>query len=156
MYKIKKTNIWAWDEKHTHLYFRKFHKIDGSTWSKNSSTWNMLRDRFDNAERDSQRSKLYIAEEVMSEYDCETAEAMTWNELIEKIAEIKVERKYDLTKPQGVRGRNSDNTLIKEKLGWEPSVGLQEGLEKTYEWIYQQIEEGKQDASLNYSQEAGV
>ena len=77
-------------------------------------------------------------------------------EMIEKIAGIEVERKYDLTKPQGVRGRNSDNTLIKEVTGWEPSVGLQEGLEKTYAWIYQQIREGKQDASLNYSQEAGV
>ena len=40
-------------------------------------------------------------------------------DMIEKIAEIKVERKYDLTKPQGVRGRNSDNTLIKEITGWE-------------------------------------
>ena len=39
-------------------------------------------------------------------------------DMIEKIAEIKVERKYDLTKPQGVRGRNSDNTLIKEITGW--------------------------------------
>ena len=46
--------------------------------------------------------------------------------------------------------------LIKEVTGWEPSVGLQEGLEKTYAWIYQQIKEGKQDASLNYSKEAGV
>ena len=88
MYKIKKTNIWAWDEKHTHLYFKDFHKIDGSTWSKNNSTWNMLRHRFDNTDRDSQLSKVYIAEEVMSEYGCETAEAMTWNELVEKIAEI--------------------------------------------------------------------
>ena len=77
-------------------------------------------------------------------------------DMIEKIAGIEVERKYDLTKPQGVRGRNSDNTLIKEVTGWEVSVGLQEGLEKTYAWIYQQIKEGKQDASLNYSKEAGV
>ena len=70
--------------------------------------------------------------------------------MIENIAGIKVEREYDLTKPQGVRGRNSDNTLIKEKLGWEPSIGLQEGLEKTYAWIYEQIKSGQQDASLNY------
>ena len=77
-------------------------------------------------------------------------------DMIEKIAEIKVERKYDLTKPQGVRGRNSDNTLIKEVTGWEPSVGLQTGLEKTYAWIYNEIKQGKQDASLNYSEEAGM
>jgi hypothetical protein len=87
-YSIKKTNIWAWDDKHTHLYFKKNYPIDGSTWSKNSSTWNMLKNRFDNTDRDSQRSKLYLAEDIMDEFDCGTAEAMSWNELIEKIAEI--------------------------------------------------------------------
>ena len=74
-------------------------------------------------------------------------------DMIEDIAGIKVEREYDLTKPQGVRGRNSDNTLIKEKVGWEPSVSLKDGLEKTYAWIYEQIKAGNQDVSLNYSQE---
>jgi len=77
-------------------------------------------------------------------------------DMIEKLADIKVERKYDLTKPQGVRGRNSDNTLIKEVTGWEPSVGLQEGLEKTYAWIYNEIKQGRTDVSLNYSEEAGA
>jgi hypothetical protein len=48
----------------------------------------MLRTRFDNTDRDSQQSKLYIAEEVMSEYQCDTAEAMSWEECVEKIAEI--------------------------------------------------------------------
>ena len=60
-------------------------------------------------------------------------------DIIEDIAEIKVERKYDLSAPQGVRGRNSDNTLIQDYLGWEPSITLREGLEKTYRWIYDQI-----------------
>ena len=77
-------------------------------------------------------------------------------DMIEKLADIKVERKYDLTKPQGVRGRNSDNTLIKEVTGWEPSVGLQTELEKTYAWIYNEIKQGRSDVSLNYSEEAGV
>ena len=77
-------------------------------------------------------------------------------DMIEQIAGIQVKRKYDLTKPQGVRGRNSDNTLIKQVTGWEPSTNLQNGLEKTYAWIEEQIEQGKQDVSLNYSQEAGV
>jgi nucleoside-diphosphate-sugar epimerase len=45
--------------------------------------------------------------------------------------------------PLGVRGRNSDNQLIREKLGWEPSRPLREGLEKTYAWITQQIELAK-------------
>jgi len=42
--------------------------------------------------------------------------------------------------PLGVRGRNSDNRLIKEKLGWEPSAPLRDGLEITYRWIKEQIE----------------
>ena len=46
-----------------------------------------------------------------------------------------VTRRHNLDAPQGVRGRNSDNTLIRERLGWEPTVSLRTGLEKTYEWI---------------------
>ena len=61
-------------------------------------------------------------------------------DIISGIAGITVERQYDLTKPQGVRGRNSDNTLIKEITGWEPSISLQKGLEKTYAWIKTKIE----------------
>ncbi len=45
--------------------------------------------------------------------------------------------------PEGVRGRNSDNTLIQEKLGWAPSISLKEGLKRTYDWIEQQIEADK-------------
>jgi len=44
--------------------------------------------------------------------------------------------------PEGVRGRNSDNTLIKELLGWAPSQPLREGMEKTYKWIEEQINKG--------------
>ncbi|HEX8123191.1 MAG TPA: NAD-dependent epimerase/dehydratase family protein [Solirubrobacteraceae bacterium] len=60
-------------------------------------------------------------------------------DIVEGIAGIKLERRYDLDAPKGVRGRNSDNTLIKELLGWAPSITLQEGLEKTYAWIYDQV-----------------
>lgn len=59
-------------------------------------------------------------------------------DLVEEIAGVKLKRRYDLSAPQGVRGRNSDNTLIREKLGWEPSIPLREGLEQTYRWIYDQ------------------
>jgi nucleoside-diphosphate-sugar epimerase len=59
--------------------------------------------------------------------------------LIEKIARIKLERKYDPTAPQGVRGRNSDNTKIKEVLNWEPRIDLKIGLPKTYAWIKRDI-----------------
>lgn len=58
---------------------------------------------------------------------------------VELIAETNLKRNYDLSKPQGVRGRCSDNALIKESLNWEPSVELLNGLEKTYRWIYDQI-----------------
>ena len=57
-------------------------------------------------------------------------------DIVENIAGIKLKRKYNLNAPQGVRGRNSDNTMIKDVLGWSPSISLEEGIEKTYEWIY--------------------
>jgi nucleoside-diphosphate-sugar epimerase len=63
---------------------------------------------------------------------------ITINELVELVARIagkKIEKRYDLTKPQGVRGRNSDNTKLREVLGWEPQTSLEKGLEKTYRWI---------------------
>ena len=59
--------------------------------------------------------------------------------IIEKIALIKVEKNYLLNKPKGVRGRSSDNKLIKKVLNWEPSIKLNEGLKKTYQWIYSEI-----------------
>jgi len=60
-------------------------------------------------------------------------------DLIIKISGKDITKKHDLTKPQGVRGRNSDNTLIKKVLGWAPSITLREGLEKTYPWIANRI-----------------
>ena len=67
---------------------------------------------------------------------------VTINELVDMIANIAGKKIYailDLTKPQGVRGRNSDNTKLKEVLGWEPKISLEEGLKKTYEWIKGQV-----------------
>jgi len=60
-------------------------------------------------------------------------------DLIIKISGKDITKKHDLTKPQGVRGRNSDNTLIKKVLGWTPSISLKEGLQKTYPWIANRI-----------------
>ena len=56
-------------------------------------------------------------------------------EIVSGISGKKIGMDYDLTKPQGVRGRNSDNTKLREVLKWEPSVSLEDGLEKTYWWI---------------------
>ncbi len=61
------------------------------------------------------------------------------SDIISDIAGIKISRKH-IPGPQGVRGRNSDNTKLKQILNWEPQVSLEEGLEKTYRWIEKQIE----------------
>jgi len=55
--------------------------------------------------------------------------------LVEQIAGVKLDRRYNLDAPKGVNGRNSDNTLIQKYLGWEPSIRLREGMAKTYAWI---------------------
>jgi GDP-D-mannose 3', 5'-epimerase len=66
---------------------------------------------------------------------------VTINQLVDMIADIAGKRieKQHIDGPQGVRGRNSDNRLIRERLGWTPSQPLRSGLEKTYAWIEQQV-----------------
>lgn len=59
--------------------------------------------------------------------------------IVEAIAGVSLRRNYLLEAPKGVRGRNSDNTLIQEKLGWAPSISLEEGMELTYRWVYDQV-----------------
>lgn len=73
-----------------------------------------------------------------------STELVTINKLVsivEEIAGLRLKRNYDLSAPQGVRGRNSDNTLIRRVIGWEPSIPLKDGLERTYAWIYDEIAE---------------
>ncbi len=65
-------------------------------------------------------------------------------DIVEELAHVKLKRTYNLNAPKGVNGRNSDNALIKQYLGWEPSVRLRDGMEKTYGWIYDQIVGGNQ------------
>jgi GDP-D-mannose 3',5'-epimerase len=60
-------------------------------------------------------------------------------DIVEDIANYKMTRKYDLGAPKGVRGRNSENTLIKKYLGWEPSIPLKKGMKKTYDWIKEEM-----------------
>lgn len=60
-------------------------------------------------------------------------------DIVERIAGVRLHRRYKLDAPKGVRGRNSDNTLIKAKLGWAPEITLEDGLERTYRWIYDQM-----------------
>jgi len=85
-----------------------------------------------------------------------SSELIAINELVsiaEEIGGVKLQRKYDLNAPRGVAGRNSDNTMIKKILGWEPSTPFREGLRKTYEWIEQQYQDrkaGKATVRENY------
>jgi GDP-D-mannose 3',5'-epimerase len=60
-------------------------------------------------------------------------------DLVEEIAGVKLNRQYNLDAPKGVRGRNSNNDLIKKELSWSPTINLKYGLEKTYRWIYDDI-----------------
>lgn len=64
-------------------------------------------------------------------------------DMVIKISGKNLSKKYNLSAPQGVRGRNSDNTLVKQVLGWEPEVTLEEGLGKTYKWIEEEIKKKK-------------
>jgi len=63
-------------------------------------------------------------------------------EMIEEISKNKIKKNYQLDKPKGVRGRSSDNSLIRDKIGWDTKISLKQGLEKTYKWIYDQITSG--------------
>jgi GDP-D-mannose 3', 5'-epimerase len=62
--------------------------------------------------------------------------------IVEEIAGITVKRSYKLDAPTGVRGRNSDNTMLREIYNWEPSIRLSDGLERTYRWIFDQLSGG--------------
>jgi nucleoside-diphosphate-sugar epimerase len=71
-----------------------------------------------------------------------SSEMVTINQLVDVVEDIggtRLARRYVLDAPKGVRGRNSDNTLIRERLGWEPSVSLRTGLEATYRWVFDQV-----------------
>ncbi|HZP35389.1 MAG TPA: NAD-dependent epimerase/dehydratase family protein [Methylomirabilota bacterium] len=83
-----------------------------------------------------------------------SSEKVTINQLVDLVEEIAggppLTRRYNLGAPKGVNGRNSDNTLIRKMLGWEPSVPLRVGMERTYAWIYDELKSGRsRDAVVN-------
>jgi GDP-D-mannose 3', 5'-epimerase len=74
------------------------------------------------------------------------------NQLVDIVARIagkRIGKRYNLTAPQGVRGRNSDNSQLRAVLGWEPVVSLEEGLDHTYRWIEAQLREREEATALN-------
>ena len=87
-------------------------------------------------------TQAILESEIHEPINLGSSELVTINQLVdiaEQIAGVKLQRKYNLSAPKGVNGRNSDNTKIVEYLGWEPSIRLRDGLAKTYEWIESQM-----------------
>lgn len=106
---------------------------------------------------DQTRSFMYITDcvqgtQMLTHSDClealnlGSAEMVSINQLVslvEEIAGVTLQRRYQLDAPKGVNGRSSDNTRIKEVFGWEPATRLRDGMEKTYAWIYDEIVQGR-------------
>jgi GDP-D-mannose 3',5'-epimerase len=83
-----------------------------------------------------------MVSDILDPINLGSSELVTINQLVdivEEIAGVRLKRRYDLDAPKGVRGRNSDNTMILDRLGWEPSIPLADGLGKTYSWIYDEL-----------------
>jgi nucleoside-diphosphate-sugar epimerase len=87
-------------------------------------------------------SRAILESDILEPINLGSAELVTINQLVdivEEIAGLRLKRNYKLDAPQGVRGRNSDNTRILAELGWEPSTPLKVGMERTYAWIWEQM-----------------
>lgn len=87
-------------------------------------------------------SKMIMDSDVEFPLNLGSDQLVTVNQLVdivEDIAGIKLNRRYNLEAPKGVRGRNSDNTLIQQELDWAPGIRLEDGMENTYRWIYDQM-----------------
>lgn len=87
-------------------------------------------------------TELLMWSDVNDPLNIGSDQLVTINELVsivEDIAGVSLKRNFNLGAPKGVRGRNSDNSLIRQKLDWQPSIALEEGMEKTYKWVYDQV-----------------
>ncbi len=83
-----------------------------------------------------------MASDITEPLNLGSSELVSINQLVdivEEVAGLKMKRNYLLDAPLGVRGRNSDNTLIRKYLDWEPSVSLKDGIERTYRWIHDEV-----------------
>jgi nucleoside-diphosphate-sugar epimerase len=96
-------------------------------------------------------TQMLMQSDVHEPINLGSSEMVSINQLVdlaEEIGGIKLNRKYKLDAPKGVRGRSSDNTLIKKLLGWEPSISLRSGLAKTYAWIESEMHAGASKDSV--------
>ncbi len=87
-------------------------------------------------------TRRLIDSDIIEPINLGSDELVSINELVsivEEIGGITLDRSYKTDAPQGVRGRNSDNTLITELMGWAPSTSLRDGMEKTYKWVHDQM-----------------
>ena len=87
-------------------------------------------------------TRRLLDSDIIEPLNIGSSELVSINQLVDLVADIagiSVTRRHDLSAPQGVRGRNSDNTLILEKMGWEPSIKLRDGLTRTYDWVRAQV-----------------
>jgi GDP-D-mannose 3',5'-epimerase len=90
-------------------------------------------------------TQAILGSEIIEPINLGSSESVTINQLVdivEQIAGVRLRRSYKLDAPKGVNGRNSDNSMILERLGWEPNTRLALGMERTYAWIYDQIARG--------------
>lgn len=87
-----------------------------------------------------------------------TDRLVTINQLIDLVSSVagkRLKKRHDLSKPQGVRGRNSDNTLLNRVLGWEPAITLEQGLTTTYRWIEEELRKTGRIPTVAASQVGG-
>ena len=90
-------------------------------------------------------TQMVLESNVTEPINLGSSELLTINQLVdvaEEIADVKLRRIYNLSAPRGVNGRNSDNTMIRKNLGWEPSIRLRNGLMRTFEWIESEMHVG--------------
>lgn len=98
-------------------------------------------------------TQAILSSDILEPINLGSSELVTINQLVdiaEEIAGIRLRRNYNLDAPKGVNGRNSDNSLIQQKMNWEPSIRLRDGLERTYAWIHDQYTNkyGRADRSV--------
>jgi GDP-D-mannose 3', 5'-epimerase len=92
-----------------------------------------------------------MASDISEPLNLGSSELVSINQLVdivESVADVHLQRRYKLDAPKGVRGRNSDNTRIQALLGWQPSIRLEVGLRKTYDWIFDQLISHRPQATL--------